>query len=163
MTKRMTAVPLLAMVLAASACGGVRKPVVELDSVELGSIGISGGTLIANVRVENPNPVAVRAEDLRYELFLRSPRAGDESRDGAWERLAAGTYDERITVGANATEIVRVPVRFRFADMGPAVSSVLRTGRFDYRATGQVRVRAAGFARDVPFRKTGTVMLIGGG
>jgi hypothetical protein len=54
-----------------------------------------------------------------------------------------------------------VPVDFRFADLGSAGTAVLRTGRFDYRATGTARVSAGGISRDVPFRRTGSVMLVG--
>jgi hypothetical protein len=43
--------------------------------------------------------------------------------------------------------------------LGPAASSVMRSGRVDYRATGTVRVRAAGSSRTVPFSKTGNVLL----
>ena len=58
----------------AHACTGFRKPTIELEGIELGSVGLSGGTLLVNVRVENPNAMGFRAENLNYELFLRAPR-----------------------------------------------------------------------------------------
>ena len=57
---------------------------------------------------------------------------------------------------------MQIPVSFTYAQLGPAYRSVLRTGRFDYRATGTVRVRAAGASREVPFHKNGSVSVLGG-
>jgi LEA14-like dessication related protein len=148
----------LVLLTLATACAGFRAPEIELESVELGSIGITGGTMLVNVAVTNPNSFGARADELRYELFVREP--GDASEDG-WRRLAAGTYEEELVVRAGERRVVQVPVAFRFSDLGTAGVSALRTGRVDYRATGTARVRAAGVSRDVPFRKTGSVMIVG--
>lgn len=159
MKRRFATTAALALLSLAAACGGFRQPEIELESVEIGSVGLTGGTLLVNVLVSNPNSFGARAEELRYELFVRSP--GSETGDEGWERIAAGTHDEELVVRARSTERIQVPVGFRFSDLGAAGSSVLRSGRVDYRAVGTARVRAAGVARDVPFRKTGSVMLVG--
>jgi LEA14-like dessication related protein len=150
---------LLPALALAAACTPFRQPEIELESVELGSIGLGGGTLVVNVAVTNPNSFGARADWLRYELFLRSPGSQEE---GGWERLAAGTFDEAVTIRARERRVVQVPVDFRFTDLGPAGASVLRSGRIDYRATGTAHVSAAGMSREVPFRRTGSVMLVGG-
>jgi LEA14-like dessication related protein len=142
----------------APGCTGFRKPTIELESVELGSIGFTGGTLLVNVSVSNPNAFGARTDHLRYELFLRAP---GESGAAEWRRIASGIHDEEVVVGPRETRVVQVPVDFRFADLGAAGSAVLRSGRVDYRATGVARVRAAGVSRDVPFRRTGSVMVVG--
>lgn len=158
MRHRLATPLLLALLAVATACTGFRQPEIELESVELGSIGLGGGTLLVNVAVTNPNAFGARADWLRYELFLRRP---DAQQDGGWDRLAAGTYEEPLTIRARETRVVQVPVDFRYSDLGAAGAAVLRSGRFDYRATGTARVSAAGVSRDVPFRKTGSVMLVG--
>lgn len=157
MLKRWTTIAAVVLLAVIGACTGFRKPTIELEGVQLGSVGISGGTLLVNVRVENPNAIGFRAENLNYEMFLRSP-----SDPNAWDRLTSGTYDEEIVIGARETRTVQIPVAFRLSDLGPAASSVMRTGRLDYRVAGTVQVRAAGTSRTVPFRKTGTAMLLGG-
>jgi LEA14-like dessication related protein len=159
MIKRTMLLAALALTTLASGCTGFRKPTIELESVSLGSVGLTGGTLNVNLRVENPNPVGFRADNLHYELFLRSP--GSDASAPQWERLAEGTYDEEIVIRARETRVVAVPVEFRLSQLGPAASSVMRSGRIDYRATGTVEVRAAGSRRTVPFSKTGNVMLTG--
>lgn len=148
----------LAAVAMLSGCGAaVREPDIELQGVELGSIGLRGGTLLANIRVDNPNRFSLRADDLRYELFLRGSGAADTS----WVEFAQGTYDEEITVGGGETAIIAVPVEFSLTDLGGAAMSVIRTGRFDYRVRGTVDVRTPLGRREIPFRKTGTYLATG--
>lgn len=159
MTRRTMLVAVLALMTIAAGCTGFRKPIIELEGIELGSVGLSGGTVLVNVRVENPNPVGFRAEQVRYELFLRGP--GETTGEQGWERLTSGVYEEDIVIRANETRTVQVPVEFRLSDLGPVAQSVLRTGRFNYRVTGDVQVRAAGSRRTVPFRKTGSMSLLG--
>ena len=109
------AAALAAMVLAASGCSGaMSEPEIELEGVELGSIGLRGGTLLANIRVDNPNRFSLRADDLRYELFLRGTGAADST----WVPFAQGTYEEEITVGGRETAIIAVPVEFSLSDLG---------------------------------------------
>ena len=160
MLKRWTTLPVLALLVLSQACTGFRKPTIELEGIELGGVGLSGGTLLVNVRVENPNAMGFRAENLNYELFLRTPR--DSADEQGWERLTSGTYEEDIVIRARETRTVQIPVEFRLSDLGPVASSVMRTGRFNYRVTGDVQVRAAGTTRTVPFRKTGSMSLLGG-
>jgi LEA14-like dessication related protein len=160
MLKRWTTLPVLALLVLSQACTGFRKPTIELEGIELGSVGLSGGTLLVNVRVENPNAMGFRAENLAYELFLRTPR--DSADDQGWERLTSGTYEEDIVIRARETRTVQIPIEFRLSDLGPVAQSVMRTGRFNYRVAGTVQVRAAGTTRTVPFRKTGSMSLLGG-
>jgi LEA14-like dessication related protein len=157
MIKRTTLAAVLALTTLASACTGFKKPTIELEGISLGSVGLTGGTLNVNLRVENPNAMGFRADELHYELFLRSPDSDASSPQ--WNRLAEGTYDEDIVIGARETRVVAIPVEFRLSQLGPAASSIMRSGRVDYRATGTVRVRAAGSSRTVPFSKTGNVLL----
>ncbi|MBW3570865.1 MAG: LEA type 2 family protein [Gemmatimonadetes bacterium] len=160
MMRRTMLLAVLALLTIASRCTGFRKPIIDLEGVELGSVGLSGGTILVNVRVENPNPVGFRAERVNYELFLRTPR--DSADQQGWERLTSGTHEEDIVVRGGETRVVQIPVEFRLSELGPVASSILRTGRFNYRVTGDVQVRAAGSRRTVPFRKTGSMSLLGG-
>lgn len=150
----------LVLLVALSACtAGFRQPRVELEGIQLGSLGLGGGTVLVNVRIENPNPVGFRADSLEYELFLRNP---DAQGDSAWTRFAQGVHAERFSIGANDTETVQIPVEFSFSQLGSAGQQLLRRGSFQYRAVGNVNVRTSFGGRQVPFRKTGTFTLSGG-
>lgn len=159
-TMRKLALAAMTVVLLPACTAGLQRPEVELESVTLGSVGLRGGTLMANVRVQNPNRFTLRAEDLTYQLYLRDP--SPEPGDSAWVRFADGRYDERLELRAGETRTFQVPIEFSFSDLGGAASQILRTGRLDYRATGSVRARTPFGSREVPFRKTGTFMVTGG-
>ncbi len=154
-----TPLALMALLVLSACTAGFRQPEVELEGLQVAGLGLSGGTVLVNVRIRNPNPVGFRADDLQYELFLRNPAAEGDS---AWSRFAQGTYTERVTIGANATETVQIPVSFTFAQLGSAGQQLLRRGSFEYRAVGNVNVSTSFGGRQVPFRKTGTFTLSGG-
>lgn len=157
MRLRLTAA-LTAAALAATACSGtVQRPDIELENVTLGSVGLAGGTLVANIRVHNPNRFTLRAQDLRYELFLR--KNGAATGDSAWTRFAEGTYGDTLTVRAGQTRTFPIPVSFSFGQLAGAGRSLMDYGRVDYRAQGTVDVHTPVGIRNVPFHKTGTFIM----
>jgi LEA14-like dessication related protein len=157
-TIRGAVVALLA--LGAAGCtAGFRRPEVELESVGIASLGLTGGTLNVHLQVHNPNHFGFRSDRIDYELFLR--RADAEPGDTAWIQLAEGTHDDEIEVGARRTERVTVPVDFTYAGLGEARRSLLRSGSFRYRAVGTIDARTSFGRRTVPFRKTGTFYMTG--
>ena len=157
MRLRLTAA-VTAAALTLSACSGaVRRPDIELEGVTLGSVGLAGGTLVANIRVHNPNRFTLRAQDLRYQLFLR--RAGATGNDSTWTRFAEGTYDDTLNVRAGQTRTFGIPISFSFGQLAGAGRQLLDYGRVDYRAQGTVDVHTPVGTRNVPFRKTGTFIM----
>lgn len=157
---RLSAAFVLAALALAACSGSFRQPDISLEGVSVGSLGLTGGTLLANVRVRNPNRFTLRADDLRYQLFLRR---GDGASDTSWVEFAQGTYGDTITVRGGQTRDFQIPVAFTYAGLRGAGGSLLNTGRVDYRATGTVDVRTPVGTRQVPFRKTGTFMMSGTG
>ncbi|HEU4452164.1 MAG TPA: LEA type 2 family protein [Longimicrobium sp.] len=153
-----------ALMMLAACSGTVRQPEIELEGVTLGSLGLGGGTLNVNLRVHNPNRFAIRADDLKYRLFLRRPAEQQASAgDSAWVEFADGTYPDTISVRGGETRTFRVPVEFTFGALRGAAGSLLQTGRLQYRAEGTVDVRTPIGRREVPFRKTGSFTMSGGG
>lgn len=149
---------LAAAALMLSACNGaVQRPDIELEGVTLGSVGLAGGTLVANVKVHNPNRFTLRANDLRYQLFLR--KADAQPGDSAWTRFADGVYPDTLTVHAGQTRTFPIPVSFSFGQLAGASRQLMNYGRVDYRAEGTVDVRTPVGTREVPFHKVGTFMM----
>lgn len=143
-----------------AACGrAFQQPEVTLDSVRLGGLGLTGGTLLVNLQVVNPNRFALNADRLSYQLALRDPR--EEESDTTWIDFSSGIHDVPFSVGGGDTARVQVPVEFTYAGLGSAANSLLRSGTFRYRATGVVDVRTPLGGYDVPFRKLGTITLSG--
>ena len=150
--------PVLALLL--SGCGSAmfRQPEVTLESVQVGGLGLRGGTLLVNLEVVNPNRFALNAHQLTYDLALRDPI---EDNDTTWVPFATGTYDVPFSVGARETARVQIPVEFSYSGIGSAANSLLRSGTFTYRARGQVDVRTPLGSHGVPFTRRGTVTLMG--
>ena len=162
MTRMRLPAALTAAALVLSACGGpVQRPDIELEGVTLGSVGLSGGTLMANIKVHNPNRFTLRANNLRYELFLRRPDV--QAGDSAWTRFADGVYPDTLTVHAGQTRTFPIPVSFNFGQLAGASRQLLGYGRVDYRAQGTVDVKTPVGTREVPFHKIGSFTMSGGG
>lgn len=150
---------LLAVFVLAS-CGsfGFREPRVTLEGIQLDGLGLSRGTLLVDVRVQNPNAFSLNAQRLRYTLSVRD---ADAPGDTAYVPLASGTYAEPFSVRGGETRTVRIPVEFSYGGLGGAMSSILRAGTFSYRANGTVDVNTPIGERSVPFAKRGTVSMSG--
>lgn len=140
-------------------CGSrvFEQPQVTLESVQIAGLGLRGGTLLVNLEIVNPNRFSLNASELEYQIAIANTEIAN---DTTWLDLATGVYQEPFSVGARTTEHVEVPVEFTYSGLGGAASSVLRAGTFNYRATGQVRLRTPIGSREVPFRRSGMVSLL---
>ena len=148
-----TASILLLIGSALTACSSVvEEPEVKLDGISVGSIGLEGGTLRVRLNVINPNSFGLQAEGLDYLIEV----AEEGENEASWDTLSLGSYDQRITVEADDSAFVEIPVRFRYRDLGTAVRSLLARGNFDYRISGSVQM-VEPLRRDFPFRRTGTI------
>jgi LEA14-like dessication related protein len=146
---------LLLVLPLASCAGAFRQPEVELEGIRVGSIGLRGGTLFAQVLVTNPNRFDLETRSLRYDLEIAHP-----TQAGQWVSFAEGTIDERVRVGSRSSTILEVPIAFRYDDLSGAMRSILDTGTFVYRVSGDVRLSEP-VSRTIPYRKQGTVSMAG--
>ncbi|MDQ3556411.1 MAG: LEA type 2 family protein [Gemmatimonadota bacterium] len=148
------------LLLGLAGCGSslFQQPEVSLQGVQIGGLGLRGGTLLVNVQVVNPNRFSLSASGLRYDLAVGDSR---ERGDTAWLDFASGTYDRAFSVEGRDTATVQIPVEFTYGGLGGATSSILRSGTFNYRARGEVDVSTPLGRRGVPFNKKGTVTLMG--
>jgi LEA14-like dessication related protein len=161
-TNRFVGVALaLVMILSLGACGSrmYKQPEITLQNVQLGGLGLRGGTLLVNVKVVNPNRFALNANSLRYDLSIADSRQAD---DPTWVEFASGLYDQPFSVSARDSATVQIPVEFTYTGLGSASAAVLRTGTFDYSARGTVDVRTPLGPHTVPFQRRGTVTMLGG-
>lgn len=148
-----------ALLLGGCTSGMYQQPEVTLQNVQLGGLGLRGGTLLVNLKVVNPNRFALNANTLRYDLSIADNRQAD---DPGWIDFASGIYDQPFSVGARDSATVQIPVEFTYSGLGSASAAVLRTGTFDYSARGTVDVRTPIGPYTVPFQRRGTVSMLGG-
>jgi LEA14-like dessication related protein len=60
----------------APACATVKAPILAVDGLKVGDMGITGVALDVRFRVRNPNPEPLNIERLEYELFVNGNRLG---------------------------------------------------------------------------------------
>jgi LEA14-like dessication related protein len=153
--RRATIVALLAVGAGMAGCiPGFRQPEVHLETVRLGSIGLSGATLVARLHVINPNGYRLETSSLTYNLEL----ADDTGGATGWVPFASGTFAEPIEVAGRDSARVELPIDLRFDGLSRVARSVLDRGTLDYRVSGIVEVRRP-LRRNVPYRRTGRVSL----
>jgi hypothetical protein len=134
-----------------------QQPEVRLDTVRLGSLGVSGGTLNAVLVVTNPNTYELRSSALSFTLDLRAPGSAGDS----WIRIAEGDVDRDVSLLAGDSAAIEVPVAFNWAGLGSGLRSVLERGSVDYRLDGDLDVTRP-LTRSVPFHRSGQVDLASG-
>lgn len=136
-----------------SACSSVvEEPEVKLDGISVGSVGFEGGTLRVRLNVINPNSFGLQAEGLDYLIEV----AEEGESEASWDTLSVGSFDERITVEGDDSAFVEIPIRFRYRDLSGALSSLLATGSFDYRISGNVQLREP-VRRTFDFSRSGNI------
>ncbi|HET6765362.1 MAG TPA: LEA type 2 family protein [Longimicrobiaceae bacterium] len=137
--------------MAACASALYRQPTIELESVGVGGLGLTGGTLLVNVRIQNPNSFTLGADRVTYDLAVRTGSGADE-----WASIAQGTYARPFRVGGGKTEVVQIPVDFSYAGASGAGSALMRRGSVVYRAKGTVLAHTPVGDRELPFQQDGT-------
>jgi LEA14-like dessication related protein len=157
-TRRSLLLMILTAVLVGCGSSVFRQPEVTLEGVQIGGLGLRGGTLLVHLEIVNPNRFALNANQLNYELALRDPR---EPNDTTWVDFATGVYDVPFSVAAGDTGRVQIPIEFSYAGIGSAANALLRSGTVTYRANGVVDVRTPLGSYGVPFNRRGTVTLMG--
>ena len=60
----------------AAGCATVKTPILAVDGLKLGDMGLSGVALDVGFRVRNPNPEPLTIERFEYELFVNGNRLG---------------------------------------------------------------------------------------
>ncbi|HEX9188044.1 MAG TPA: LEA type 2 family protein [Vicinamibacteria bacterium] len=122
-SRRWAAAGLVVLGLAASACG-VKAPILAVDGVKMGDVGITGAALDVRFRVRNPNPEPLNIDRMEYELFVNGNRLGRgfESKGLALEGFGEGKVESRVDVN--------------FLALPGAVKDVLRQDRVKARVKG---------------------------
>lgn len=145
-----TAIAGLLAALASASC--MQAPEVDLTRVRVGGIGFQGATLIAELAVENPNRFAIKTDSVTFELQAR------ESAESSWTPVADGTYSQQFEIGGRSTSRVEIPIDLAYSRLRTPVRSIVQSGRFDYRLSGQVFVRRP-IPKRVPFTQDGSISL----
>ena len=87
------------LVLVMPACG-VKAPILAVDGLKVGDMGITGVALDVRFRVRNPNPEPLTIDRMEYELFVNGNRLGRgfDSKGLPLEGFGEGKVQSRVDV-----------------------------------------------------------------
>jgi len=143
------------MVVVLTACQRITPPAVQVTSVRLGSIGLRGATLVADLRLENPNDFAIETDSIAFDLDAR-----DQGAQTGWTPVTSGVVREPVQIAPGSHADVQVPAELEFSRLSAPIRSVIEMGSFNYRITGRVLIREPR-RTTAPFSQTGNVSLLG--
>ncbi|AGB01212.1 NDR1/HIN1-like protein [Methanoregula formicica] len=123
----------------------LHEPEVSLEEVRLRSLSISSLELDVAIRVKNKNPLGVTVQEVSFKVLCR---------DCATVRQIATGNTGRVTIKANDSTLITVPVRSDNAILLAALAALAAQGIVQVTIKGTAVVDAILFHWSVPFEKT---------
>ncbi len=123
--KLRTGVSLVLATLLMSACATVKAPILAVDGLKVGDMGLSGVAVDVGFRVRNPNPEPIRIERFEYELFVNG------------NRLGRGFESKGLDLEGYGETKVRTRFDVNLLSLPGAVKDVLGQDRVKARAKGK--------------------------
>lgn len=139
-------------VLAACATFGVpqfKDPDIQLNSIVVRGIGLTGGTLDLMLNVTNPNSFDLKGTRLDLGLDVEGTHFGDVQLNDAFN----------LPKGELTTVVV--PMTFNWAGVGAAARSAMNYGTVKYTVKGTAGVQTPWGVEQVPFKRDGSVAVNG--
>ncbi len=151
---RLKAALISAVALVSASCGGYgrgnfRDPVVTFKNVQVGGVGLTGGTLDVILSVYNPNGYRLDASRITYKVMVDSLDVG------------AGALDRHFSVPSNDSTDVVLPLRFSWNGLGAAGRELVKTGTIPYRVLGDLTVGSGVGDFTIQYDRTGNFNSLG--
>lgn len=109
----------------------IRKPTAEVVGAEIETLSFDGAGLRLDVKITNPNGVGIELAGFDYSLVIE----GSE--------LASGAVDRKVSMRANGSSVIPVPVTFTYKALFAAVRALADKDESPYELT-------VGFAFKLP-------------
>lgn len=132
------ALPSLALAL--SACASLKAPTLQVESLKVGKLGITGAGMDVGFRVQNPNPDALLIEKMEYELKLNG------------RPLGRGYVSEPLDLPGFENERVDSRFALNFLRLPEAVKRVLDQDKADVEVEGTFYVRQGSGLKKLGFK-----------
>jgi LEA14-like dessication related protein len=143
-----------AVALVSASCAGLgrgnfRDPVVTFKNVQVGGVGLTGGTIDIILSVYNPNGYRLDATRITYKVMVDSLDVG------------AGALDKHFTVQSNDSTDVVLPIHFNWNGLGAAGRELMNTGTIPYRVLGDLTVGSGVGDFTIQYDRTGNFNSLG--
>lgn len=128
----------------------LQEPSVTLEGVKIRAVSRSSLDLDVTIRVQNPNPVGVTLREIPFLLMIR---------DGEHLLEIANGNTGTVSIPAQDSPVLTVPVSSRSNDLVVALATFVTQGKIEVTIKGVARVDAVILCWSVPFEKTITVTM----
>ena len=102
------------------------RPEVSVKEVRLSGVGLSGGSMNIDLELRNPNRFRIEAPVISYRVLVDTVQIG------------SGVYEGDFSLRGRRSTEIRIPVRFKYSDIGPTGRTLLSSGTVEYRIVGDV-------------------------
>ncbi len=126
------------------------RPTLELEALEITSLGLSGVSLVLWLDVYNPNDYDIRTTRVDVALDLEETHFG------------SALLEESVRLAAAAHTRVRVPAEFTWEGVGAGARALLERGAVKYALETRLRVDTSVGGRTLSFRNRGEVPISDG-
>ncbi|MHB8173403.1 MAG: LEA/WHy family protein [Nitrospirota bacterium] len=133
---------IMILLLSLSACGmgsAVRKMSIELKTVRIKDMTLSGFDAKVYLRVTNPNWFTIGISDLDYHAYI----SGQE--------VASGQAGQEISIPSGSYAVLALPVKVSYGSLGGKVAQAFSKGNLKYRLAGSAVFHTWFASRTVPF------------
>ena len=124
-----------------------QEPTIELQTIVVRGVGLTGGTLDLQLEVTNPNSVDIKGTKLELGLDVEGTHFGDV------------VLNDAFNLPKGQPTIVTVPMTFNWAGVGAAARSALGYGTVKYAMKGTASLQTPWGVEKVPFSHDGSVAL----
>ena len=123
--------------------GLVEQPTIQVHKVEMGHFSLSGGSATFVLDIQNPNNFAIPLTGLDYGLRLNGVQ------------VAEGVKEQRVTIGANQSQKLEIPLQFSFGNMVNMLPGLLRNRSLNYDLGGSIHLPWF----KIPFNRAGSTTI----
>jgi LEA14-like dessication related protein len=144
----------VAAALSATACASLgmakfQEPDIELNTVVVRGLGLTGGTLDLMLDVTNPNNFDLQGTKLDVGLDVEGTHFGDVE------------LEDPFHLPKGELTTVVVPLRFEWGGVGAAARSAMTYGTIKYVLKGTASLKTPFGTEKVPFSRNGSVAVNG--
>jgi LEA14-like dessication related protein len=126
-----------------------RRPEMTFRGIEVYSLGLEGADLDLLVDVYNPNGFDFGLDRVTYDLTVEKVRWGK------------GETASPLSVGANSTTTLRLPLTLDWTQISGLGRDVMRRGTVRYGVSGNVTVSTSKKTFQVPYDRSGSFSIYG--
>ncbi|MFA5554224.1 MAG: LEA type 2 family protein [Phycisphaerae bacterium] len=125
-----------------------RKPKASLEGFKLQDVGLEAATLLFDVKIENPYPVALPLLNMDYTVF------------SGQDKLFAGDADIQSVIPAKQSKTISLPAKVGYLDLVRAFKDVRAGSKIPYKADLGLSVDTPALGElTLPLNKSGELVV----